>query len=134
MPWSNARQPLVLGIVGVVAAGYTATVDPNHSHAFPLCPLKLVTGIDCPVCGSLRAAHSLLHGHVGAAAGHNLLFVVSVPFVLLAWATWLGSTLGWPVRRWRVPANAWWPLTALAIAFMLVRNLPGPPLHWLASS
>lgn len=129
-----ARQPLLLGATGAAAAAYTAVLDPGHSHAFPLCPLKLVTGIDCPVCGSLRAAHSLLHGHVGAAAGHNLLFVLAIPFVLLAWATWMTSALGWPIRRWRVPSAAWWPLAGLAAGFMLIRNLPGDPMHWLAST
>lgn len=112
---------------------YTALIDPTHSHAFPFCPLKLVTGLDCPFCGSLRATHSLVHGHLGAAAGHNLLFVLAVPFAVLAWGTWLTSALGWPVRRWRVPPRAWWALASVAAAFMVVRNVPGSPLHWLAS-
>ncbi len=121
-------------MIGAAAIAYTGLVDPNHSHAFPFCPLKLVTGMDCPVCGSLRATHSLVHGHLGAAVGHNLLFVLLVPFILFAWATWLASSVAWPVRRWRVPARAWWALAALAGGFMVLRNMPDPTLRWLGSS
>lgn len=127
------RQPAQLGVIGAAAVAYTGLIDPNRSHAFPFCPLKLITGLDCPLCGSLRATHSLVHGHLGSAAGHNLLFVLAVPVVVFAWATWMASAAGWPVRRWRMPTRAWWALAVLAGVFMVVRNLPGPPLHWLAS-
>lgn len=128
------RQPVQLGAIGAAAVAYTGLVDPNLSHAFPFCPLKLVTGIDCPVCGSLRATHSLVHGHIAAAAGHNLLFVLAVPFILYAWVTWIASATGWPVRRWHVPARVWPAVAVLAIGFMVLRNLPVAPLHWLASA
>ena len=128
------RQPLGLGLTAAAAVTYTGLVDPNRSHAFPLCPLKLVTGLDCPVCGSLRATHSLVHGHLGAAADHNLAFVLAVPVILFAWTTWLASAAGLPVRRWRLPTHGWWMVASLAVVFMVVRNLPAPPLHWLASA
>ncbi len=128
------RQPAQLGAIGIAAVAYTGIVDPSSSHAFPLCPLKFVTGIDCPVCGSLRATHSLIQGHLGAAAGHNLLFVLAVPFIVSAWATWMAAAVGWPVRRWRVPARAWPALAVIAALFMVLRNVPAPPLHWLASA
>lgn len=128
------RQPARLGAIGLAAVAYTGMVDPNSSHAFPLCPLRLVTGIDCPVCGSLRATHALVHGHLGAAAGHNLLFVLAVPFVMFAWATWMAAAVGWPVRRRRIPARTWPALAVITALFMVLRNLPMPPLHWLAST
>lgn len=44
-----------------------------------LCPLRRLTGLPCPTCGSTRAAFSLLSGHVGAAWAYNpLVFCVGV--------------------------------------------------------
>ena len=129
-PW---RRPLALGLAGAGAVAYTALLDPNRSAAFPFCPLRLLTGLDCPFCGSLRATHALAHGHLAAAIDHNALFVVAAPLVLLGWFTWLASAAGWPVRRWRVPQRAWWAFAAIAVIFMVARNLPWAPVHWLDS-
>lgn len=127
------RRPAGLALAGAGAVAYTALVDPNRSGAFPFCPMKLLTGWDCPFCGSLRATHALAHGHIAAAVDHNVLFVSAVPFVLVAWATWLAAGSGWPVRRWRVPQRAWLALGAIAVVFMVVRNMPLPAVRWLDS-
>ena len=127
------RRPAGLGLAAAGAVAYTAVVDPNRSGAFPFCPLKLLTGWDCPFCGSLRATHALVHGHIAAAVDHNVLFVTALPFVLLAWMSWLAADAGWPTRRWRLPHRAWWALGAVAVAFMVVRNLPYAPVGWLDS-
>jgi hypothetical protein len=121
----------LLAAAGTVAAGIG---DPNRSNAFPFCPLRLLTGIDCPFCGSLRATHALVHGQVTVAANHNLLFTLSVPFLVVGWVLWMGRALG---RRWpRIEAPRWapWALVAVALAFMLVRNIGGTPLSWLDSA
>jgi hypothetical protein len=55
-----------------------------------LCPWRLLTGLDCPFCGSTRAAAALAHGDVVAALDHNALFVLAVlPLALAAWAVWV---------------------------------------------
>ena len=41
--------------------------DPSTHAFYPPCPLHALTGLDCPTCGGLRAAHLLLHGHLRAA-------------------------------------------------------------------
>ena len=60
-----------------------------------LCPWRFITGLDCPFCGSTRAAAALAHGDLMGALDHNALFVVAVlPLAVAAWVLW--------VRRSRV--------------------------------
>lgn len=43
----------------------------------------MLTGLECPGCGSQRAIHSLLHLDIGAAFKFNALLVSSLPLVIL---------------------------------------------------
>ncbi len=74
---------MAVGLGALAGTAYTAILNPNTSHAFPLCPLKYFTGYDCPLCGALRAVHSLTHGDVIGAADHNVMFVAATPFLVL---------------------------------------------------
>lgn len=108
-------------VLGTIALGLG---DPNTTHV-PLCPLKFLTGLDCPACGSLRAVHGLAHLDVPDALGHNALFVLLVPFLVLGWGVWMGRSLGHPVlgdRRW--PRHTGLALLVVAAVFAVARNTP----------
>lgn len=45
--------------------------------------VHVLTGWDCPGCGSQRAIHALLHGDLAGAFGANALLVVLAPFIVL---------------------------------------------------
>ena len=66
--------------IGVVAV--YAVFDPNEVY-FPKCPVKLLTGLDCPGCGSQRALHALLNGDLAAAVSFNALLVAAIPLLAL---------------------------------------------------
>ena len=119
---------------GLGACAYIAMVDPNHSSAYPQCPTKLLTGIDCPMCGATRAVHSLLKGDVVGALDHNLLFVLLLPALVYAFVAWTSTRMGRPMKP--IPMSSPWvsvPLAVVMLAFAVVRNMPGP-LHWLNSA
>jgi hypothetical protein len=105
------------------ALGYIGLVDPHTPDSiFPVCPFRLLTGLNCPGCGALRMIHDVLHGHLAAAINDNIVVLVGIP--LLA---------GWMVLRRRggkmpltLPAAAAVMVTLLA--WTVVRNLPGFPL------
>jgi len=105
------------------ALGYIGLVDPhNPNSVYPLCPFKLLTGWNCPFCGGLRMVHDLLHGHLGASINDNIFALIGIP--LLA---------GWIVARHRqgrsvAPVAALLAIIFLAIAWTVLRNLPGFPL------
>jgi hypothetical protein len=50
--------------VALAAAAVLFAFDPAVTPWFPSCPLFALTGWLCPFCGSLRAFHALVHGHV----------------------------------------------------------------------
>ena len=104
--------------------------DPSEPGSYPVCPLNAVTGLYCPGCGTLRALHQLLHGHLGRSAAFNPLTVLAVPFVAYHFLAWLLPSLGW--RRVAPSGRATWALLAVVVAFGVLRNLPWAPFDALA--
>lgn len=81
----NIRITIVLAVVILMLCVYF-NIDPEDSllgRYFPKCPVKMLTGLQCPGCGVQRAAHSLLHGELGEALSYNLFLPVSVGYVIL---------------------------------------------------
>lgn len=120
----TAVRSAPLRVAAGLGAGLAADVafDP-HRHHVPLCPMKAVTGLWCPLCGGLRAADSLAHGRIMNALHENALFVTSLPLLFACWLYWLLQTStgrGRALSLGRfVPA-----LIVIALAFTVVRNLP----------
>jgi Protein of unknown function (DUF2752) len=102
----NRLAATVAGI-GVVAL---LLFDPAVTWWFPSCPLYALTGWQCPFCGTLRAAHALLHGEVLSALMFNPLTVVGGA----AWLAFRGRTTKFLLSA---------PGLATLAVFGLVRNL-----------
>ena len=110
--------------VVVGATAYVGTHDPGRPGHYPPCPLLQFTGLYCPGCGGLRAAHAVAHGDLLAALGANA--VVLAGFLAFAvFAVW------WCVRAARarpvsLPVRAvhLWLFAGLGAVFTVVRNLP----------
>ncbi|WP_410673457.1 DUF2752 domain-containing protein [Amycolatopsis sp. cmx-4-68] len=107
--------------------------DPTTPGGFlPVCPTKALFGIDCPGCGGMRMAYSLMHGDIPAALHYN-----AVSFVVVLLFVW--STVGWTVGRLRGRAvNSWlhWRRTPLVFSvvfavWFVIRNLPFAPFTGL---
>ncbi len=130
---------LTAGGIGLATLALHAR-DPHQQGSWGLCPLKFLTGWDCPGCGGLRAVNDLTNFDLAGAASSNLLFVLAIPLLILAWAWWLrrswqGDQHGDPSPRSRGLRNTslvWGQLALGLIAvFTVVRNLPMGA--WLAS-
>ena len=95
------------------------------SETWPLqCPLFKLTGWQCPLCGSQRAIHELMHGHIGQAWHYNPGLWLAAPLLTL-WA--IGSVIPeW--NRFRIVAwtSKGWVLGAtigMLLLWGVVRNL-----------
>jgi hypothetical protein len=78
---SVAKLLLVPALFGGLALLYW--FNPSQFGFYPRCAFYEATGFLCPGCGSLRATHQLLHGHLATAFQLNALFVLSLP--VFAW-------------------------------------------------
>lgn len=64
-------------------------VNPMHSGYTIQCPWYILTGTQCPACGSQRALYSLTHGHLSNALSYNYFFIFSIPYAFAAvLSTW----------------------------------------------
>lgn len=57
--------------------------NPIKDQFFPRCPFLMLTGWQCPGCGSQRAIHCLLHFDLAQAFRFNQLLIISIPYLLL---------------------------------------------------
>lgn len=115
------------------AAAVLFAGDPTRPGLFPPCPLHFLTGIYCPGCGSTRALHELLHGHLRAAAGFNLIMLLALPFVLYSGASYVLFALrGRRLPTVHLPGRAVWALGVLLVVFAVLRNIPHYPFTLLA--
>lgn len=110
----------------VVATGLVAWLDLGRLAVLPPCPLHALTGLWCPLCGGTRAVEALVSGDVGAALGLNLLVVLAVPVAVVAWARWtVARARGRDAALLDLSSRALAVLAAVAVAYALLRNLPG---------
>lgn len=130
-PAGTSRQGGVLALaattaVGVIATAGIAAVSPEEPGHYPTCPFLALSGLYCPGCGSLRAAHALTQGDVATAWDRNPLAVLLLPVVLVAWVAWGLRLLG--LDAWhptRVPTRWIWGLLAVVLVYWVARNVPG---------
>jgi hypothetical protein len=127
-PSATANRARLYGAVGAGAllggaVAYVGLADPHSpDFVFPACPFKLLTGWNCPACGGLRMTHDLLHGDMAAAVVDNVFLLIGLP-ALLAWVL-----VRWRMRRPLFPMPAIAAIVVLAVAWTVVRNMPGFPL------
>jgi hypothetical protein len=104
-------------------------VDPSRPGFYPTCPVKALTGLNCPGCGALRSVHALVHGDLSAALHFNAALMIFLPILLVTWLRAMGG---------RPPLAARWSRTAavtslaLLAAWTVARNLPFVPFNALA--
>lgn len=99
--------------------------NPETSGFFLQCPFKLLTGYDCPGCGSQRALHALLHGDVKQAFTYNPLFILAIPYVITGFIFNQDKVkTKYPrLRKALFGQKAIYIILSIVIAFWLLRNL-----------
>lgn len=132
---ATKRWLLFGGLAAATAAGLSVlfVCDPAASRLFPPCLFHKLTGLYCPGCGSLRALHSLLNGHLKAALSLNPLMVLCLPFVLYAFAAQaLQYFFNIKIPTLFLKARYIWAIFAIIILYAIARNIPLYPFTLLA--
>ena len=124
------RRSTVIAIWSVLLAGaaYLFVFEPGKTGLFPVCLFRFLTGYQCPGCGSTRALHQLLHGHVIAAFELNPFFLVAIPFLLYALIRYSVIVMrgGVPAQN-RLPPPYIYALFFIVLSFWIFRNTPFYP-------
>ncbi len=127
--------PVATGAAVACGCAAIALWDPSDGGT-AVCWSKAVFGIDCPLCGGLRATNAMLRGDWLAAADHNVLVAVLLPIAAVLWVVWLVRSLqDRPFTLPKIPTAGWIAIGVFLLAFTVVRNLDVDVtwIHWLAS-
>lgn len=109
--------------LGALALMVLFLFDPAQHAFYPRCYFYLLTGWQCPGCGSLRALHQLTHGNVAAAFRFNPLLVLAMPVGLVGGVIWwmrhrAGQLAGVDIHpKWT------FLLAGIIVAFAVFRNV-----------
>lgn len=83
-----SRRLIVAGVVVAALVAVYYLVDPMQSRWLPKCVFYVLTGWECPGCGSQRMVHALAHGDLAAAWNANPFLVCLIPLLaLMAYAS-----------------------------------------------
>lgn len=121
---------VVLAAAALVSGAMLFFFDPAKHSFYPICLFHALTGWNCPGCGATRAAYQLFHGHLLRALQDNALFILTLA-ALAAQGAWsaLKKIRNQPATL-VVPPKALWAFLVIALAFTVLRNLPG--FAWLS--
>jgi len=121
------RRSTVAGIWLLLIAGsvYLYVFEPGRSGFFPPCMFRLLTGLQCPGCGSTRAVHQIVHGHLATAFMLNPLLLLALPFLVYAFLRYSAIVMQGSVPQ----KNSLHPRYIYAIFFIVMgfwifRNTP----------
>ena len=124
------RRSTVIAIWLLILAGaaYLFVFEPGKTGIFPSCLFRFLTGYQCPGCGSTRALHQLLHGHVVAAFELNPFFLLAIPFLLYALIRYSVVVMhGGVPHHNRLPPAYIYGLFVVVVSFWIFRNTPFYP-------
>jgi hypothetical protein len=98
--------------------------EPGRYNFYPRCLFHKTTGLLCPGCGSLRAVHQLLHGHLIAAFHFNAMLVMSLPVGIWLLGRWVIRERNGQACQFEFHPAWLWGSLAIGVLFGIVRNLP----------
>ena len=107
--------------------------NPADIGFFPKCPFYSFTGFFCPGCGSQRAMHQLLHGHVFTGLKHNFLIVLLFAVLVYDFSIFiLNRYTKKTVKNLLHKPVTTYAILALIISFWVLRNIDLYPFTILA--
>lgn len=118
------RKALVIGASLIFLLIYFL-FNPQHSLLFPKCPIYVLTGWQCPGCGSQRAIHCLLNFDFVQAFSYNALMVMSIPYLFIAfYFEYFKGKYKYPrIRKILFGEKACLIILVITITFFFTRNL-----------
>ncbi|MGP1467335.1 MAG: DUF2752 domain-containing protein [Porphyromonadaceae bacterium] len=83
MELQKKHKTILAAAVLIALAAVYFLFDPYTGRFFPKCFFRMLTGWECPGCGSQRALHSLLHGDIVTALRQNMWIPFATLYIVL---------------------------------------------------
>jgi hypothetical protein len=108
-------------------------VNPSNSSLYPPSPFRALTGLYCPGCGTLRALHQLLNGHILKAFELNPLMILAMPYLVYSYLCYSAPViLGQKIPQVFIKPAWIWLTLKIILVYWVLRNIPFAPFSWLA--
>lgn len=109
-----------------------AILDPAEANFIPICPCRLLTGLYCPGCGSLRAIHAITRLRIDRALAYNPMLVLFVPLFIWFFASNLATACWGPDKiKFSLPPAFAKSLLLIIMVYFVIRNIPASPFTLL---
>jgi Protein of unknown function (DUF2752) len=132
LPIKTLKVATLSGVI-VVAAIILYFYNPSSSSIYPPSPFRALTGLYCPGCGTLRALHQLLHGHILKAFELNPLMMFAMPYLIYSYVSYSAPViLGQKIPQIFIKPNWIWLILKIILGYWVLRNIPFAPFSWLA--
>ena len=124
------RFKLFKWVIALILASFLIVLykcyNPSEYIYFPKCPLRVLTEMQCPGCGSQRAVHHLLNFEILNAMRENLLLVLSMPYILTGFVFDVLKKSDERFLKWRkiiFGQKAIYIILSTVLAFWILRNI-----------
>lgn len=113
-----------MAIALVIAVVSLYFYDPMVASFSYRCPVKTLTGFDCPGCGGQRAIHALLHFRIREAIAYNPFLIIVALYISVVVSIELmhGPCID-RMRRIVLGSRVVWIYLTIMFIWAIVRNL-----------
>ena len=127
---TDSRAPFITAALLLTMVYLVSFLAPPGGRLYeaPLCPLKSMTGMPCPLCGMTRAFVSISHGDLSTAWALNAasipVYVAGLGMLVSVTARSIGARWNF-AGLWKVSTYCWLGLVIVTVVLWGVR-LAGP--------
>ena len=122
------RRDYVTLLLGLIAAVcflcMLAFKHPSDYGVIPSCPFHSGTGFLCPGCGSMRATHYFITGHIATSLHYNPLVLIVLPLVAYLSLKWFCEIFLHKELPFPYQTTVYWAIAVIFIVFFIARNIP----------
>lgn len=127
MNYNLSARFFIISAIIFALGGIYFLFDPTTTPWMPVCLIKMLTGFDCPGCGSQRFLHYCLHLDFHAAAEANMILFLVIPYILFWGCVELFSSQSSRLYKALNSPGAIIIIILLLLIWTIIRNLPHLP-------
>lgn len=128
MNW-NSGYKIFLAVIALAITAYYFYYPSLDFLPNMQCLFNRTTGLYCLGCGGQRAFHTLLHGHIAAAAQNNILVFLVIPLLGVKLFEEFSDKKIFPPEFYSIKIVL--SVFLFVILFTILRNIPSVPFIYL---